>query len=105
MHAEGFVYLFKEKRLYVYEASVTMFGIDRTSSKLFIRKAESYRLSPINEGRQDCEFFQVSDIEEFYCDRFETKHYFKDKYGFGREEILKDKSYEYCDEMFNKLLP
>lgn len=105
-HAQGFVYFFNDKKLYDYETSTTIiFGTDKAPGKLRIHKAKNYQLLKDEKGRKYCEFTGVSNIEDFYCYQDHTKHYFTDKYGFGRDEILKGKGFNYCDSMFNKLLP
>lgn len=105
-HAQGFVYFFNDKKLYDYEtATAILFDTDKSPGKLKIHNAKNHRLLRDEKGRKYCEFTDVSNVDEFYCYQDRTKHYFTDKYGFRREEVLKGKDFSYCDSMFNKLLP
>lgn len=105
-NTEGFVYIFKDQKLYVHKSYFEdSFLGDRSPSQFLVFKAESYDYYKNDRGQNECHFTNVREIEEYYCYRENTKHYFQDKYGFKRMEILKDQSFEYCDEKFNKLLP
>ncbi|MDO4947835.1 MAG: hypothetical protein Q4E52_09680 [Fibrobacter sp.] len=105
-NTEGFVYMFKDHKLYVHRSRFEgLFLGERSPSQFIVYKADSYDYHKNEDGGSECYFANVEDVEEFYCYQIETKHYFVDKYGFKRMEILKEKSFDYCDEKFNNLLP